>query len=245
MLRAVGRRLPAISGLTRNTTSPSSSLALVSSDALKDDTVISSANPPQGLQLLNPSWKSHFLFRGFSAESLAPRHELGFSDIPATIAAVKNPTSKIEYDESNHERFTPGDPSKRAFTYFVLTGGRFVYASFIRLMVLKFILSMSASKDVLAMASLEVDLSNIEAGSTVTVKWRGKPVFIRRRTEDDIQLANSVNVNSLRDPQEDSARVLNPEWLVVVGVCTHLGCVPLPKCWGLWRLVLSLSWISL
>jgi len=221
--------LPAISGLTRNTTSSSSSLALVSSDALKDDTVISSANLPQGLQLLNPSWKSHFLFRGFSAESLAPRHELGFSDIPATIAAVKNPTSKIEYDESNHERFTPGDPSKRAFTYFVLTGGRFVYASFIRLMVLKFILSMSASKDVLAMASLEVDLSSIEAGSTVTVKWRGKPVFIRRRTEDDIQLANSVNVNSLRDPQEDSARVLNPEWLVVVGVCTHLGCVPLPN----------------
>ncbi len=96
-------------------------------------------------------------------------------------------------------------------------------------MVLKFILSMSASKDVLAMASLEVDLSSIELGSTVTVKWRGKPVFIRRRTEDDIQLANSVNVNSLRDPQEDAARVLNPEWLVVIGVCTHLGCVPLPN----------------
>lgn len=228
MLRAVGRRLPAISGLTRNT-SPSSSLALVSSDALRDDTVISSANLPQGLQLLNTSSKSHFLFRGFSSESLAPRHELGFSDIPATIAAVKNPTSKIEYDESNHERFAPGDPSKRAFTYFVLTGGRFVYASFIRLLVLKFILSMSASKDVLAMASLEVDLSSIESGSTVTVKWRGKPVFIRRRTEDDIQLANSVNVNSLRDPQQDSERVQNPEWLVVIGVCTHLGCVPLPN----------------
>jgi len=180
--------LPAISGLTRNT-SPSSSLALASSDALRDDTVISAANLPQGLQLLNTSWKSHFLSRGFSADSLAPRHELGFSDIPATIAAVKNPTSKIEYDESNHERFAPGDPSKRAFTYFVLTGGRFVYASFIRLLILKFILSMSASKDVLAMASLEVDLSSIEPGSTVTVKWRGKPVFIRRRTEDDIQLA--------------------------------------------------------
>ena len=67
-------------------------------------------------------------------------------------------------------------------------------------MVLKFILSMSASKDVLAMASLEVDLSSIESGSTVTVKWRGKPVFIRRHTEDDIKLANSVNVNALRDP---------------------------------------------
>jgi len=151
------------------------------------------------------------------------------SDLPATVAAVKNPTSKIVYDEHNHERYPPGDPSKRAFAYFVLTGGRFVYASLIRLLVLKFVLSMSASKDVLAMASLEVDLSSIEPGSTVTVKWRGKPVFIRRRTEDDIKLANSVDVASLRDPQEDAARVKDPEWLVVVGVCTHLGCIPLPN----------------
>jgi ubiquinol-cytochrome c reductase iron-sulfur subunit len=73
-----------------------------------------------------------------------------------------------------------------------------VYASFIRLMVLKFILSMSASKDFLKMTSLEVDLSSFEAESTVTVKWHGKPVFIRRCTEDDIQLENNVNVNSLR-----------------------------------------------
>ncbi|XP_010942361.2 cytochrome b-c1 complex subunit Rieske-4, mitochondrial [Elaeis guineensis] len=168
--------------------------------------------------------------RGFSTESLIPRHQdVGFADLPATVAAVKNPTSKIVYDEHNHERFPPGDPSKRAFAYFVLSGGRFIYASLLRLLILKFVLSMSASKDVLALASLEVDLSSIEPGSTVTVKWRGKPVFIRRRTESDIKLANSVDVASLRDPQEDSARVKNPEWLVVVGVCTHLGCIPLPN----------------
>jgi ubiquinol-cytochrome c reductase iron-sulfur subunit len=74
-----------------------------------------------------------------------------------------------------------GDPSKRAFTYMVLTGGRFVGAAAVRLAVLKFLLSMTATKDVLAMANLEVDLSNIEPGQTVTVKWRGKPVFIRHR----------------------------------------------------------------
>ncbi|KAM7526357.1 hypothetical protein LguiA_016259 [Lonicera macranthoides] len=181
--------------------------------------------------------KATFQFRGnfglqltgFSSDALAPAHDSLISDIPPTVAAVKNPTSKIVYDEHNHERYPPGDPSKRAFAYFVLTGGRFVYASLIRLLVLKFVLSMSASKDVLALASLEVDLSSIEPGSTVTVKWRGKPVFIRRRTEDDIKLANSVDISSLRDPQEDSARVKNPEWLVVVGVCTHLGCIPLPN----------------
>ncbi|WCJ40241.1 Cytochrome b-c1 complex subunit Rieske mitochondrial [Euphorbia peplus] len=168
--------------------------------------------------------------RGFSSDSLTPRNEGGIvSDIPATVAAVKNPTSKIVYDSYNHERFPPGDPSKRAFAYFVLTGGRFVYASLIRLLVLKFVLSMSASKDVLALASLEVDLTSIEPGSTVTVKWRGKPVFIRRRTEDDVKLANSVELSSLRDPQPDADRVKDPEWLIVVGVCTHLGCIPLPN----------------
>jgi ubiquinol-cytochrome c reductase iron-sulfur subunit len=62
----------------------------------------------------------------------------------------------------------------------------------------------------------------------VTVKWRGKPVFVRHRTEADIKLANTVNLGELRDPQPDSARVLNPTWLIVIGVCTHLGCVPLP-----------------
>ncbi|GAB4847373.1 hypothetical protein Ancab_026431 [Ancistrocladus abbreviatus] len=170
----------------------------------------------------------HMSRRGFSSEQLVPKAEL-FSDVPATMAAIKNPSSKIVYDEYNHERFPPGDPSKRAFAYFVLTGGRFVYASVIRLLILKFVLSMSASKDVLALASIEVDLSSIEPGSTVTVKWRGKPVFIRRRTEDDIKLANSVDVLSLRHPQEDSQRVKNPEWLVVIGVCTHLGCIPLPN----------------
>ncbi|XP_030450472.1 cytochrome b-c1 complex subunit Rieske-4, mitochondrial-like [Syzygium oleosum] len=168
--------------------------------------------------------------RGFASESLTPRKEDSVAPgVPPTVAAVKNPTSKITYDEYNHERFPPGDPSKRAFAYFCLTGGRFVYASLIRLLVLKFVLSMSASKDVLAMASLEVDLSSIEPGSTVTVKWRGKPVFIRRRTEEDIKLANSVDLSSLRDPQPDSDRAKNPEWLILIGVCTHLGCIPLPN----------------
>ncbi|KAM1381824.1 hypothetical protein ACFX2F_034365 [Malus domestica] len=70
-----------------------------------------------------------------------------------------------------------------------------------------------------------VDLSSIEPDTTVTVKWRGKPVFIKRRTEDDIKLANSVDVQSIRDPQQDAKRVTNPEWLIVVRVCTHLGCI--------------------
>ena len=70
---------------------------------------------------------------------------------------------------------------------------------------------MQATADVLAMASLEVDLSKIEVGQTITVKWRGKPVFIRHRSEDEISSANSVNLSTLRDPQKDEDRVTNPE----------------------------------
>jgi ubiquinol-cytochrome c reductase iron-sulfur subunit len=156
-------------------------------------------------------------------------HDLSHSrDLPATVVALKNPTNQITYDESCMDRHPLGDPSKRAFTYFILTFGRFFLAAGLRLFLCKVILSMSASKDVLAMASLEMDVANIEPGNTVTVKWRGKPVFVRNRTQDDIKLANSVNLSQLRDPQTDAARASNPTYLIVIGVCTHLGCVPLP-----------------
>ena len=86
---------------------------------------------------------------------------------------------------------------------------------------------MNPSADVLALSSIEVDLTPIEVGQAVTVKWRGKPVFIRRRTEEEIKAADAVPLGDLRDPQTDAQRAQKPEWLVVIGVCTHLGCVPL------------------
>jgi ubiquinol-cytochrome c reductase iron-sulfur subunit len=86
---------------------------------------------------------------------------------------------------------------------------------------------MNPSADVLALSSIEVDLSPIGEGAAVTVKWRGKPVFIRHRTSEEISEADAVPLGELRDPQPDSARATKPEWLIVVGVCTHLGCVPL------------------
>ncbi|KAG7107571.1 Cytochrome b-c1 complex subunit Rieske like protein [Verticillium longisporum] len=92
---------------------------------------------------------------------------------------------------------------------------------------LQFLVNMSASADVLAMAKVEVDLSAIPEGKNVVIKWRGKPVFVRHRTQAEIDEANKINVASLRDPQNDSDRVKQPEWLVMLGVCTHLGCVPI------------------
>ena len=89
-----------------------------------------------------------------------------------------------------------------------------------------FINSMNPSADVLALSTTEVDISQIDNGQRVTVKWQGKPVFIDRRTPKAIAEAESTALGDLRDPQTDEARVVKPEWLVVVGVCTHLGCVP-------------------
>ncbi len=92
-----------------------------------------------------------------------------------------------------------------------------------------FIDSMNPSKDVLALASVEQDLSHVQPGQEIKVMWRGKPVFIRHRTPEDIEKAREVKVEELRDPQSDAERVKegHEQWLVMVGVCTHLGCVPL------------------
>lgn len=93
--------------------------------------------------------------------------------------------------------------------------------------VTDFLASMSASADVLALAKVEIDLNNIPEGKNAIIKWRGKPVFVRHRTPDDIEDAKSVDVAKLRDPQKDEDRVKRPEWLIMLGVCTHLGCVPI------------------
>lgn len=90
-----------------------------------------------------------------------------------------------------------------------------------------FIDSMNPAADTLALASIEVDLSPVEEGQSLTVTWRGTPVFIRHRTAAEIEQARDVNVSTLRDPQTDADRTQKPQWLVIVGICTHLGCVPL------------------
>ena len=86
---------------------------------------------------------------------------------------------------------------------------------------------MNPDASVKALSTTEVDVSSIEPGKAITVLWRGKPIFIKRRTEKEINEAATVNLKDLKDPEKDSDRAKNPEWLVMIGVCTHLGCVPL------------------
>lgn len=96
-----------------------------------------------------------------------------------------------------------------------------------------FINNLNPAADTLALSSVEVNVAPIQVGQAVTVKWRGKPLFIRHRTPQEIKEAEAVPLSELRDPQTDNSRVtdtakkVRPEWLIMIGVCTHLGCVPL------------------
>lgn len=89
--------------------------------------------------------------------------------------------------------------------------------------------SMNPAADTLALATTEVDLSTVQPGQTITAVWRGKPVFIHRRPAEEIQKIREEDWSSLRDPQSDESRVQkgHDEWLVLIGVCTHLGCIPM------------------
>ena len=86
---------------------------------------------------------------------------------------------------------------------------------------------MNPDSSVKALSTTEVDISQIQPGKSITVLWRGKPVFIKRRTQSEISEAQSVKLEELKHPEKDQDRVKKPEWLVMLGICTHLGCVPL------------------
>jgi ubiquinol-cytochrome c reductase iron-sulfur subunit len=89
--------------------------------------------------------------------------------------------------------------------------------------------SMNPAADVLAVSSVEIDLTPIAVGSGITVMWQGKPIFVRHRTEKEITEARAVDISELRDPQTDASRVKpgHDQWIILIGICTHLGCIPL------------------
>lgn len=90
-----------------------------------------------------------------------------------------------------------------------------------------FVHSMNPDASVLALSSVEIDISSIAKGQAITAMWRGKPLFIRHRTDEEILEARRVSQEDLIDPESDEVRTKKAEWLVVVGVCTHLGCIPI------------------
>lgn len=129
-------------------------------------------------------------------------------------------------DNSVSEHENPNNEARRDFLYLTTAAVAAVGAGSLGWAVVD---TMNPAADTLALASTEVNVSQVEVGQSILVKWRGKPVFIRRRTPEEVELAREVPMADLRDPQTDEQRVLpdHPDWLVLVGICTHLGCVPL------------------
>ncbi|CAD6448468.1 3e4737e0-af43-43a1-bac9-10cab7c4f393 [Sclerotinia trifoliorum] len=163
--------------------------------------------------------------RTFSAATPAMR---ALSTTPARPDATASTTDRFsKIPDFSKYRSKKSGGSNLVYQYFMVGAMGALTAAGAKATVQDFLVNMSASADVLAMAKVEVDLAAIPEGKNVIIKWRGKPVFIRHRTADEIKEAENVKVESLRDPQSDADRVKKPEWLVMVGVCTHLGCVPI------------------
>lgn len=128
--------------------------------------------------------------------------------------------------------------TRRDFLYYATAGAGAVTAG---AAIWPLVNQMNPSADVRALSSIRVDVSGVEPGTQLTVKWLGKPVFIRRRTEEEITAARDVDVTTLPDQNSENANLPagtdaadvnrsmdeTGEWLVMIGVCTHLGCVPL------------------
>ena len=127
-------------------------------------------------------------------------------------------------DTASHAQPSQADAKTRRD--FLLIASSVVGAAGAAAAVWPFIDSMNPAADTLALSTTEVDIASVKPGQSITVAWRGKPVFIRRRTADEIAAAVKDDGADLRDPETDAKRVQKPEWLVLIGVCTHLGCVP-------------------
>ncbi|XP_039260062.2 cytochrome b-c1 complex subunit Rieske, mitochondrial-like [Styela clava] len=158
----------------------------------------------------------------FGAPSVRYAHtDAAVPDFSAYRQKLKDDVS--DFRKTEDERKLRTKTYHYAISAGVCMGGVYLAKSAVTM----FLKTMSASADVLALASIEIPLSEVPEGKSITFKWRGKPLFVRHRSPDEIEREKGVNVAELRDPQHDAERTQKENFLVVIGVCTHLGCVPI------------------
>ena len=133
---------------------------------------------------------------------------------------------KVRITMDSNKKHQPAGETRRDFLY--LTAGA-MGAVAAGSAVWPLVDSMNPAADTLALASTEINVSSVQPGQTITVVWRGKPVFVHRRSAEEISEVRAEPWQDLRDPQSDQSRVKagHDEWLVLLGVCTHLGCIPM------------------
>jgi len=191
----------------------------------------STRNIKLNLNQTKPTFSLSPKFSPFGLSPLRSFHstKVRFGGDQGRLYTEDDSTAKGFPTESYSYYKKPGfeETSRRAFAYFVVgTGGAMLVAG-AKNVVTDFLGAMSPAADVLALANVEVDLSKIDEGKTLILKWRGKPLFIRHRTQQEIDDAVNTPLDELRDPQADSVRAKKQDWLICLGVCTHLGCVPI------------------
>ncbi|KAF6776851.1 hypothetical protein AHF37_03970 [Paragonimus kellicotti] len=133
------------------------------------------------------------------------------------VNATKSPTSRASDSELQ----------RKVFGYTMMFAGAVMATTAAKYTVKTFIMPLGPTSKTLAEASTEVSLATIPEGKNLVVKWRNKPLFVRHRTAEEISRERAVPLSELRDPEPDENRVQQDEWLVCLGVCTHLGCVPI------------------
>jgi len=199
--------------------------------------------PPKKICLTNYSLGKHLLTGDFAITSgigvnqQAVRYVHFEAHKGHTTYQVPNSFDHYRRNNTKDPKATT-DPEKQSvrqnFTYLTAAIGGTINIAGAKAMVQTAVSVMNPSADVLALSKIEVDLNKVPEGRGLTFKWRGKPLFVRHRTQEEIDVESKVDHTQLRDPQTDAERVQKPEWLIVVGVCTHLGCVPITHAgeWG-------------
>lgn len=181
--------------------------------------------------LLNRS-KINFVRCGSTSSSESNNSNTQLFDVASTAGEVHAP------DHGNYENIPDlvSSDNRRAYTY-LFTGATYAgTAVLVKNSLTTLLYTLSPTERDLSLGETEVDLSKLQEGETMTVLWRKKPVFIRKRSAAQIEKAAEDDFEPLRDPQPDSQRTINPEYLVTLGICTHLGCVPISNAgeWGGW-----------
>jgi len=157
----------------------------------------------------------------FSPENFRP---VGWAEnAPQPVTTC--PEGTLDFREN---RLPIGHADRRPWIYFLAASSGFIMTSLVRAVACKLVHTMWPAKDVFAAGIVEVDLRPVREGQNFVVKWRNKPVFIRKRTPDMIDASKKDDplAPSMREPATDAERCKKPEWLICIGVCTHLGCIP-------------------
>lgn len=200
---------------------PSATAPIIESIVVTEKPFVDSPAPARATSFLTQG----SLLRTKATSSIAGRTQMRYShtDVQVPDFSAYRRDAVKDSTQSSRESLD----SRRAFSYLMVAGGVIPAAYVAKQFVNGVVGSLSPSADVLALAQIEVNLTEIPEGKNATFKWRGKPLFVRHRTQEEIDREAQVDLASLRDQQHDTDRAQDPKYLILIGICTHLGCVPI------------------